>query len=215
MIRLVGVSRMYRQVRAVDEISLEVTAGERIAILGPSGSGKTTLLRLIAGFERPDAGSISLDGSVVSTPRWLLPPHQRQVGLVFQAPTLWPHMTAAENVAFGLKLLARREREARVENLLTALGMRALASRRADRLSGGEARRVAIARALAPRPRFLLLDEPLTNLDPALKEQATALLQRELVDTRATLLYVTHEVAEADGIVHRTVRMSGGRLADG
>jgi iron(III) transport system ATP-binding protein len=213
MMELRAVCKSYGPVAAVASASLTIAPGERVALLGPSGSGKTTLLRLIAGLEQPDAGEIHLGGRLVSTPRLLLPPYARQIGFVFQAPTLWPHMTASQNIAFGLSGMPRAGRGQRVDDLLTVMGLHDLGARYPDQLSGGEARRVSLARALAPRPRYLLLDEPLTNLDQAIKSTLLALLAAELDRTGATLLYVTHDQAEASAMAAKVITMAQGRLA--
>jgi iron(III) transport system permease protein len=215
VIRLEQVDKSYGPVAAVVDAALSVAPGERVAILGPSGSGKTTLMRLIAGLERPDAGEIYLDGRLASAPRQLTPPHLRGIGFAFQAPTLWPHMTVGQNITFGLSSLGRRARQERAQDLLSLMGLQGMGGRYPDQLSGGEARRVGLARALAPRPRYLLLDEPLTYLDTALKTQLMALLSEELDTTGATLLYVTHDETEAACMAARIVRMEQGRLLDG
>jgi iron(III) transport system ATP-binding protein len=210
--QLSNVTRFFGQVAAVVDASLAIAEGERVAILGPSGSGKTTLLRLIAGLERPDAGEIRMDGQVISTPRRMIPPHMRGIGFVFQAPTLWPHMTVSQNIRFGLNALDGEAQRRRTGEMLTAMALQGLEDRRPDQLSGGEARRVALARSLAPRPRYLLLDEPLTNLDAALKATMIALLLDELERTGATMLYVTHDETEARLLARSIVRMAHGRI---
>jgi len=193
-----GLAKAYGAMKVLEGLALTVPAGGRVVVLGPSGSGKTTLLRLIAGLDLPDAGEVLLDGAVMSAPGWAAPPSARKVGMVFQAPALWPHMTAAENIRFGLGGLERSAARQRVGELLAALGMEGLAGRYPHELSGGEARRVALARALAPRPALLLLDEPLTNLNVALKAKVHAVLEAHLAAHQSTLVYVTHDPAEAE-----------------
>lgn len=208
-LRLQGVSHHLGGRRVLAGVNLDVAAGECLVVLGPSGSGKTTLLRLIAGLEAPDAGEILLGDAVVSGPDTLVAPHERSLGIVFQTPALWPHMTVAQNISFGLH--DREGAAGRVSELLAAMGIGDLASRYPDQISGGEARRVALARALAPRPRLLLLDEPLTNLDGELKERLLGLLHR-LVRSRATVLHVTHDEDEAAAVGDRIVRLAAGSL---
>ncbi len=204
-------SKAFGSVAVLNGFSLEVAVGERIAVLGPSGCGKTTLLRLIAGLEMPDAGEIALDGKLVSVPGWVLPPHLRNVGVVFQSPALWPHMTVMGNILFGLSRLNKSVARRRAGDLLTALALDGLAERYPHQISGGEARRVALARALAPHPALLLLDEPLTNLNPELKEMALAVLEDHLERYKPTLVYVTHDHAEAHRISQRIVTLDGRR----
>jgi len=198
MIQVEKVTKTYGQVTVLQNLSLSVSPGRRVAILGRSGSGKTTLLRLIAGLERLDAGEISLGDRVVSSPQYYLPPHQRGVGFVFQAPALWPHLTVLQNIAFGLGNLGKAKRQERIQSLMERLAIASLAHRYPHQLSGGEAKRVAFARTLAPRPPFLLLDEPLSNLDMGLKEELLTYLQDYLNATEACLVYVTHDLAEAE-----------------
>ncbi len=212
MIDLRKVSKSFGNVRAVDAVSLTIEDGEVVVIQGPSGSGKTTLLRLIAGLALPDDGKILIDEDVVSTPTWASAPYSRGVGIVFQRSALWPHMTVAQNVLFPIVSLPRQAALERVAQLLEAVGLQDFARRYPNQLSGGEARRVALARALAARPHRLLLDEPLTNIDPALKERLLALIKDHTQKTGATLMYITHderEAEEADGKLHR---MENGRV---
>jgi iron(III) transport system ATP-binding protein len=208
MIALNQVSKSYGKVLAVDRVSFEVPPHSALAILGPSGSGKTTLLRLIAGLEMPDKGEISLLGEVASRPGWVRPPHERGIGFVFQTPALWPHMTAAQNVLFGLngtpKPLARR----RLDELIAQLRLEGLTGRYPAQLSGGEARRVALARALAPRPRCLLLDEPLTNLDAELKGEILPAIKALICEDGPCLVYVTHDAGEAAYLSERVLTLT-------
>ena len=200
-------------VTAVDAVSFVLASSARLAVLGPSGCGKTTLLRLVAGLEMPDAGEISIQGRIVSRPDWALQPGRRGVGFVFQEPALWPHMTVAGNVLFGLHGLAKEESRRRLGELMELIDMRGLESRYPDQLSGGEARRVALARTLAPRPRCLLLDEPLTNLDQESKARMLDLIDRAAQLSGAALLYVTHDRSEADILGASIMCMEQGRLA--
>jgi putative spermidine/putrescine transport system ATP-binding protein len=191
-------------------VSLSVARSEIVALLGPSGSGKTTILRLVAGFETPDAGAIRLDGEDVTA----LAPQRRHFGMVFQHYALFPHMTAGENVAFGLESrgLPADEIRRRVTESLAAVELAGFEKRPVTRLSGGQQQRVALARALAPRPRVLLLDEPLSNLDPALREKTRREVKRLIRSTGITTLFVTHEQEEAFDLGDRVAVLNRGRL---
>ncbi|NLE74041.1 MAG: ATP-binding cassette domain-containing protein [Actinobacteria bacterium] len=199
-------------VKAVDAVSLGLVSSARLAVLGPSGCGKTTLLRLIAGLEVPDAGEVLIRGKVVSRPGWALQPGWRGLGFVFQEPALWPHMTVAGNVLFGLHGLSRDVSRGRLGELMDLIGLQGLESRYPHQLSGGEARRVALARTLAPRPHCLLFDEPLTNLDPESKARMLDLIDRAAQLSGAAILYVTHERSEAEELGASVVWMEAGRL---
>jgi iron(III) transport system ATP-binding protein len=213
MIVVDGLTRRYGPVVALDGVTFEVPDEGVVTILGPSGSGKTTLLRLVAGLEAPEAGRIVADGRLLSAPDRVVAPHLRGMGLVPQSSALWPHMTVAQNVLFGLHGLPRSEARRRLEHLLERTGLTALAGRRPHQISGGEARRVALARALAPRPRCLLMDEPLTNLDGELRATLLALIRDLVCETRASLLYVTHQLDEAAALDGRVLRLRAGRVA--
>jgi putative spermidine/putrescine transport system ATP-binding protein len=207
-----GLRKAYGAVVALERLSLDVWPGEFFTLLGPSGSGKTTTLRLIAGFERPDAGTIALDGVDVTG----RPPYQRDVNTVFQDYALFPHMTIAENVAYGLmvKGVGRRDRAARAEEALQLVQLGEMGTRKPIQLSGGQRQRVALARALVNRPRVLLLDEPLGALDLKLRQDMQLELkriQRELSDG-VTFLYVTHDQDEALTMSDRIAVFSTGRI---
>jgi ABC-type Fe3+/spermidine/putrescine transport system ATPase subunit len=216
LLRLVGVTKVYGARAVVQNLSLDVAAGESIAVLGPSGSGKTTVLRLIAGLERPDAGEIWIDGrQMAANGRQMVPAHERHVGLVFQDLALWPHLTVRDNLAFVVNGSGstKVERGPRVEHALATCHVDSrLAGRYPHELSGGEQQRVALARAIAGCPRVLLLDEPFSSLDAELRatlRQEFAGLQREL---GLTTVYVTHDTADAAVVADRTVVMRDGRV---
>jgi ABC-type Fe3+/spermidine/putrescine transport system ATPase subunit len=205
-----SVHKHYGPVRAVDGVSLELAPGETLALLGPSGCGKSTLLRLIAGLEPPDGGCITLDGHDLSR----VPAERRGFGLVFQDYALFPHLNVAQNIAFGLveQGWERSRRDARVAELLHQVGLAGYERRRVQQLSGGEQQRVALARALAPNPRLLLFDEPLSNLDPTLRDDLKEQLRRLLTQLSTSAIYVTHDQSEAFAIAERIALMRAGRL---
>jgi ABC-type Fe3+/spermidine/putrescine transport system ATPase subunit len=192
-------------------LSLEVEKGEILALLGPSGSGKTTALRLIAGFETPDRGRIQVEGADVTG----LPPERRHFGMVFQHYALFPHLTVGENVAFGLAgrgKTGREEIDRRVSEALALVELPGFEARRVGEISGGQQQRVALARALAPEPRVLLLDEPLSNLDPTLRERTRRELRRAIQRVGITTVLVTHEQEEAFHLGDRVAVLHGGEL---
>ncbi|WP_142848220.1 ABC transporter ATP-binding protein [Telmatospirillum sp. J64-1] len=209
-----NVSKDFGAIRAVDGVSMEIASGQFVALLGPSGCGKTTLLRLLAGFEQPDMGSIRIDDDVVSGEGIHLPPEDRRIGMVFQSYALWPHMSVAENVAYALKVqrIGRAEREKIVASALETVGLKGMEERRPSDLSGGQRQRVALARCLAMSPRLVLLDEPLSNLDVHLREAMQAEFKSFHRQTGATMVYVTHDQAEALALADRVAVVMRGRL---
>src|SRR4051812_36736966 len=209
-VRLAGVRKRFGEVAAVDGVDIEIARGEFFTLLGPSGSGKTTCLRMIAGFERPDEGSIELGGTDVTR----LPPGERDVNTVFQDYALFPHMSVAENVAYGLKVkgVAKHERATRVDEALALVRLEGFGDRRPSQLSGGQRQRVALARALVNRPRVLLLDEPLGALDLKLRQQLQVELKRIQADVGITFVYVTHDQDEALTMSDRIAVMDAGRV---
>jgi iron(III) transport system ATP-binding protein len=206
------VSRAFPGVAAVDRLSLDVGAGRIGCLLGPSGSGKTTVLRLIAGFERPDAGEVLAGGELLSGPGHWVPPERRRIGMVFQDFALFPHLDAFGNVAFGLRTADAGARRRRAQELLELVGLAAEARRLPHELSGGQQQRVALARALAPRPRLVLLDEPFSNLDADVRMELAQQLRAALVAEGATALLVTHDQREAFAIADDIGVMRAGRL---
>lgn len=197
-------------VRALDDVSIRINQGEFFTLLGPSGCGKTTLLRLIAGFETPTSGNILLDGADITD----LPPNKRPVNTVFQSYALFPHLTVAQNIGFGLEMLgqARGVVADRVRRMLALVKLEALAGRKVSQLSGGQQQRVALARALAPQPKVLLLDEPLSALDLQLRKEMQVELKRLQVETGITFVFVTHDQEEALTMSDRIGVMSAGKL---
>ncbi len=204
------ITKTFKDTQVVKGVDLAFDKGEFVSLLGPSGCGKTTILRMIAGFEAPTTGTILVDGKDITG----LPPNQRQIGMVFQAYALFPNMNVADNIGFGLKIAAapRAEREARVEEMLKLIGLPGYGKRFPFELSGGQQQRVALARALAPRPRMLLLDEPLSALDAkvrvSLREEIRS-IQKKL---GITTIFVTHDQEEALSISDRIVVMNAGKV---
>jgi iron(III) transport system ATP-binding protein len=210
-----NVTKRFGSHLAVDGVSLEVAIGDAVVILGPSGCGKTTLLRLIAGLETPDSGEISLNGTKVAGPgRSIVPPHQRGIGFVFQDLALWPHLTVWKSLEFvlGSVKTARAERAERIHQALNLVRIEPLSARYPHELSGGEQQRVALARALVGQPRLLLLDEPLSSLDPELRTTLRAELTRLQRDLRVTMVYVTHDRDDATALADDVVEMRAGHI---
>lgn len=204
------VSRHFGQVRAVDDVSLEIAEGEFFAMLGPSGSGKTTCLRLIAGFEQPSSGHIEIFGQTAEG----LPPYKRNVNTVFQDYALFPHMTVGENVAYGLMIkgVGRAEREAKALDSLSMVKLKGFEQRRPSQLSGGQRQRVALARALVNQPKVLLLDEPLGALDLKLREQMQEELKALQKQLGITFVFVTHDQGEALSMANRVAIFNDGKI---
>jgi putrescine transport system ATP-binding protein len=210
LLRIEGVAKKFGSFRAVDRVSLDITAGEFFALLGPSGCGKTTLLRMLAGFEAPDEGRILLNGKDIAQ----VLPHQRPVNMMFQNYALFPHLNVRDNIAFGLRRsgMAKDEINTRVAEMVTLVKLDGLEKRKPDQLSGGQRQRVALARSLARRPQVLLLDEPLAALDKKLREST----QLELMELQRrlgmTFIIVTHDQEEAMTVAGRIGVMDAGRL---
>jgi ABC-type Fe3+/spermidine/putrescine transport system ATPase subunit len=208
--------KIFGKITAVDNVSFKVEQGEVVTLLGPSGCGKTTTLRMVAGFEKPNAGEVEIAGRmVVSTNRRIhVPPERRDIGMVFQSYAIWPHMTVFENVAFPLKVRRanRGEIKERVEKTLDLVGLANFSDRPAILLSGGQQQRVSLARALVYSPSILLLDEPLSNLDAKLREQMRIELKRLQQQLGFTVLFVTHDQIEAMSLSTRLALMNQGRI---
>ena len=213
-LQISGLSKRFGDALALDQVSLAIADGALVTLLGPSGCGKTTTLRLIAGFVDPDAGTIRLHGRLISEPGRSLPPEDRNMAMIFQSYALWPHMTVAENVGYGLRLrrMARAEVEARVRRMLGVVRLGEIAHRYPAELSGGQQQRVALARALVVEPETLLLDEPLSNLDAGLREEMRFEIRRLHDAFRTTSVYVTHDQAEAMTTADLIVVMNQGRI---
>jgi spermidine/putrescine transport system ATP-binding protein len=210
VVRFEGVSKSFGRTQAVKELDLAISAGQFVTLLGPSGCGKSTSLRMLGGFEMPSAGRILLGDRDVTR----LPPHRREVNMVFQDYALFPHMTVAENVAFGLELkgMARPAIMRRVQDLLGLVQLEGMGERTPDQLSGGQRQRVALIRALAPDPKVLLLDEPLGALDAKLRSQMQIELKAIQERTGKTFLFVTHDQEEALTMSDRVIVMNEGRI---
>ena len=209
-VRLDHISKSYDDVRALDDVSLELEAGTMLALLGPSGCGKTTALRLISGFERPDTGTVEVNGRRVASPTSMVPPERRKVGLVFQDLALFPHLSVRANVAYGI----RRDPDHRVrtDELLELVGLGGDGERMPHELSGGMQQRVALARALAPRPDVLLLDEPFSSLDQAMRTQLRAEVREILREARQSAIFVTHDQGEALTVADKVAVMTRGQV---
>ncbi|WP_232631593.1 ABC transporter ATP-binding protein [Methylobacterium sp. Leaf118] len=210
LLRLAQVTKRFAAHTAVDAVSLDLASGEFVCLLGPSGCGKSTLLRLLAGFETPDSGTIHLDGADLTA----LPPHRRPVNMMFQSYALFPHLSVAGNVGYGLKGLglSRAALQERVGGLLQLVRLDGFAARKPETLSGGQRQRVALARALAREPRLLLLDEPLSALDRALREETQGELRAIQRRLGTSFVVVTHDPAEAMALADRVGVMERGRL---
>ncbi len=213
---VVNLSKHFGGGAAVENVTLRLRRGEVISLLGPSGCGKTTTLRCVAGFYRPDQGTITIGGRLVASAERFVAPEDRQIAMVFQNYVLWPHMTAFQNIAYGLKLrrLPRKEIAARVEEMIALLGLEGLAERYPHQLSGGQQQRVSVARSLVVRPQVLLLDEPFSNLDAKLRVQMRQEMRDLLSRLGTSALYVTHDQEEAMVLSDRILLMDRGRMIE-
>ena len=209
-VRLEGIRKAYGDVVALDDVTLELGSGTMLALLGPSGCGKTTCLRIICGFERPDAGTVHVYGRRVASATSMVPPERRRVGLVFQDLALFPHLSARQNVAYGIR--RDPDQAVRTEELLELVGLTHDGGRMPHELSGGMQQRVALARALAPRPDVLLLDEPFSSLDQAMRTQLRAEVRQILRDARQSAIFVTHDQGEALTLADQVAVMARGKV---
>src|SRR4051794_19229943 len=214
VVELESLTKRFGDAAALDGLTLTIAHGSLVCLLGPSGCGKTTTLRLVAGFIDPDRGTIRVGGRTVSEPGRSLPPERRRMSMIFQSYALWPHMTIADNVGYGLKLrrLDRAERERRVAAILDVAHLTELAERYPHELSGGQQQRAALARALVVEPETLLLDEPLSNLDANLREEMRFEIRRLHDAYKYTTIYVTHDQSEAMTTADTIVVMNRGRV---
>jgi iron(III) transport system ATP-binding protein len=215
-VTLRGLTKRYGGVAAVDNLALEVKPRELVALLGPSGCGKTTTLRLVAGFLTPEAGEIWVGERCLSSATAVVPPERRRMAMIFQSYALWPHLTVAQNVGYGLRFkrgMTRADRDRRVGEMLRVVQLGGFEARYPSQLSGGQQQRVAVARALVVEPEILLLDEPLSNLDANLREEMRFEIRRLHETFGITTLYVTHDQAEAMVISDRIAVLDRGRVA--
>jgi len=213
-LELLRLGKSFGNVAVVEDVSLQLERGELVTLLGPSGCGKTTTLRMIAGFAEPSAGAIVVDGTEISSPRRTVAPEHRGMSMIFQSYAIWPNMTVAQNVGFGLGVrnVPAAEMRRRVDEMLDIVKLGAYAARYPAELSGGQQQRVALARAMIVRPQVLLLDEPLSNLDANLREEMAGEIRRLHDEFRFTTVYVTHDQAEAMKISDRIAVLNQGRL---
>ncbi|QLQ97178.1 ABC transporter ATP-binding protein [Providencia alcalifaciens] len=214
MISIHQLSQVFAHQTVLDSIDLTVMKGTILALLGPSGCGKSTLLKLLAGLLQPSSGEIFLNEKRVASAQHLVPPEQRNLGMVFQDYALWPHMTVFQNVAFPLRMrkVARQEIEERVNQALERVGLAGFAKRKPADLSGGQQQRVALARAIIAEPEILLFDEPLSNLDVALRCALCDEMAQLLRALEITAVYVTHDPAEAHALAHQIAHMQNGKI---
>ncbi len=211
-LRCTGISKTFDDVFAVDSVDLHIQAGQFLTMLGPSGCGKTSTLRLIAGFERPDSGDIYINEQLVADKTTFLPPEKRRVGMVFQDYALFPHLNVADNIGFGLSG-SPRDKSQRVKEMLALVGLDGIGKRMPYELSGGQQQRVALARALAPQPELILLDEPFSNLDTALRAQVRTEVRTILRQAGMSAIFVTHDQEEALSLSDLVAVMFDGHIA--
>ncbi len=214
MLNIKKIKKSYSNIEIIKGLSLEVAPGEILALVGPSGSGKTTLLRLVAGFERPDSGSVLLDGIEVSTPARMVMPNKRGLSMIFQDLALWPHMTVSEHIKFVLKKCKHSKNgyNTRINKILKGVNLNGFDNRYPNELSGGEKQRLAIARALSSNPVYLMMDEPFSNLDSILKEELQELILGLKSRHQMGIIYVSHIIDEAFALADRIAIINNGVL---
>jgi iron(III) transport system ATP-binding protein len=210
MIQLQQISKSFGQIQVLRQASLEISPGERVCLLGPSGAGKTTTLRMIAGLDAPDAGQVVIEGEVASDPALRIPAERRQVGMVFQSLALWPHMTVRRNVEFVIQGVRSKERRARADELLRLVHLAERSDAYPDQLSGGQQQRLAIARALAPRPKILLLDEPLKSLQRPLQLEMAELIRGVVSRFELTVIWATQQPEVVAPFTGRVLSLTSG-----
>lgn len=214
MLELRNVSKLYKNKKVVDNVSMSINKGDSLVITGPSGSGKSTLLRMITGLESLSSGEIFLNKQVISNNKYILQPYERNMSFVFQSAALWPHMTVKENIRFAMNDLNRLQAEEQLHSLLEIAEISDLEDRYPNEISGGEARRVSILRAIASNKEILFLDEPLTNLNMNLKYKLLDFILEIVNKTNKTMIYVTHDLDEAEIIKGRRFSMEKGVLKE-
>ena len=212
MIRVDALAKKLSVTFALSGISFRVNTGEALALVGHSGGGKTTILRLIAGFEIPDSGDIYIKDRLVSSRGYACPPHERGIGMVFQKAALWPHMTLAQNIRFGLKGLSKSAISDRLKELIEITHLKGMEERYPHQVSGGEAQRAALARAIAPNPDILFMDEPMTGLDHELVLEMNEVLRDIRSTLKTTIIYVSHDLKEARFNTDRVIQLTHGRI---
>jgi iron(III) transport system ATP-binding protein len=211
-LKLENISVKFDQKRVINDVSLSLQSGKIGCFLGPSGCGKTTLLRVVAGFQRPDAGIVMLGGEVLSSSTRVVQPEHRNIGMVFQDFALFPHLTVAENIKFGLRGWSKRDAQRRVDDLLDLVGLSSLARSYSHQLSGGQQQRIALARALAPKPDLLLMDEPFSSMDTELREQLAREVRSILIEESMSAIIVTHDQFEAFAMADDICVLHEGRV---
>lgn len=214
MLELRNISKFYTNKKAVDNVSMEINKGDKLVITGSSGSGKSTLLRMLAGLESLNSGEILLNNEIISDNKYILESNKRNMSFVFQSAALWPHMTVKENIMFAMNNLSKLERKKQIDSLLEIAEISELENRYPDEISGGEARRVSILRAIASNKEIFLLDEPLTNLNVNLKYKLLDFILEIVKNKNQTMIYVTHDLDEAERITGRKFTMENGILKE-
>lgn len=213
-VRITNLTFCYRgtKTKAISNVSLTMEKGDILAIRGASGSGKSTLLRLISGIEVPVSGTIEVANHLLNSKQAYVPPEKRNIGMVFQDYALFPHMTVAANIQYGLRKMSKQERMARTEEMLDLISLQGFEHRYPYELSGGQQQRVALARALAPKPSLLLLDEPFSNLDANLQQKIRSELRTIIKDTGTTSIFVTHDDEDAKAIADHVLHLNNGKI---